>query len=97
MFENRQIVDRFLDFWRRSSFQRCGILFGRYETHADVPLGIRAVVAAIYEPPQHCARDQFELLDDPNEGAVDELAAKLGLRRVGWIFCDLLPLDTQTG
>lgn len=97
MFENRHIVDRFLDFWRRSSFQRAGVLLGRYEPHGDVPLGIRAVVAAIYEPPQHSARDAIELLEDPHEKAVDELAAKLGLKRVGWIFSDLLPLDTKTG
>lgn len=52
MFENAELVERFLQYWRVSGHQRLGFLYGRYETHADVPLGIRATVAAIYEPPQ---------------------------------------------
>jgi nuclear protein localization family protein 4 len=52
MFENSQIVDKFLNFWRTSGLQRSGLLFGKYEAYEGVPLGIRAVVSAIYEPPQ---------------------------------------------
>lgn len=52
MFENPTIVEHFLDFWRETMHQRIGFLYGRYEPHKDVPLGIRATVAAIYEPPQ---------------------------------------------
>lgn len=52
MFENHTIADRFLDFWRKTGNQRMGYLYGKYTEHKDIPLGIRAEVAAIYEPPQ---------------------------------------------
>jgi nuclear protein localization family protein 4 len=52
MFENPMVADRFLNYWRRTGNQRIGIMFGRYEPFKDVPLGIKASVAAIYEPPQ---------------------------------------------
>ena len=92
MFENPNIVDRFLQFWRESGNQRGGWLYGRYEMYAEVPLGIKAVVCAIYEPPQESSRDHLKILPDPKEDIIEEIAANLGLRRVGWIFTDLVAL-----
>ncbi|XP_069511243.1 nuclear protein localization protein 4 homolog [Ambystoma mexicanum] len=97
MFENHTIADRFLDFWRKTGNQHIGYLYGRYTEHKDIPLGIRAEVAAIYEPPQVGTQNSLELLDDPKAVIVDEIALKLGLRKVGWIFTDLVSEDTRIG
>ncbi|KAG5262808.1 hypothetical protein AALO_G00279130 [Alosa alosa] len=97
MFENHTVADRFLDFWRKTGSQRMGYLYGRYTEHKDIPLGIRAEVAAIYEPPQIGTQNSLELMEDPKAAAVEEIAAKLGLRKVGWIFTDLLSEDTRKG
>lgn len=51
-FENPFLIERFLNYWRSTGNQRIGLMYGRYEHHKDIPLGIKAVVAAIYEPPQ---------------------------------------------
>lgn len=45
-------------------------------------IGIRALVAAIYEPPQESNRDSIKLLDDEHGKEVDEFAATLGLKKV---------------
>ncbi|KAF4012803.1 hypothetical protein G4228_003921, partial [Cervus hanglu yarkandensis] len=97
MFENHTVADRFLDFWRKTGNQHFGYLYGRYTEHKDIPLGIRAEVAAIYEPPQIGTQNSLELLEDPKAEVVDEIAAKLGLRKVGWIFTDLVSEDTRKG
>ncbi|XP_056285553.1 nuclear protein localization protein 4 homolog [Pseudoliparis swirei] len=97
MFENHTTADRFLDFWRKTGSQRMGYLYGRYTEHKVIPLGIRAEVAAIYEPPQKATQNSLELVEDPKAAAVDEIAAKLGLCKVGWIFTDLLSEDTRIG
>lgn len=97
MFENTALVERFLNYWRTTGHQRVGYLYGTYEVHSDVPLGIRARVAAIYEPPQESTRDSIKLLDDENSVQVDEFANGLGLKKVGWIFTDLISDDTTSG
>ncbi|KAI6208200.1 NPL4 domain containing protein [Aphelenchoides besseyi] len=95
--ENEDVVNRFLDFWRRSSHQRVGYLIGRYEPFLDVPLGIKAIVTAIYEPPQNSTESSVNFEQDPNDEAVDKLCEWLGMRRVGWIFSDLWAEDPQAG
>lgn len=52
IFDTPQIVDKFLEFWRQTGTQRCGYLYGKYMIDDHIPLGIQAVVSAIYEAPQ---------------------------------------------
>jgi len=96
-FENGDIVDNFLNFWRVTSHQRAGILYGRYETFSGVPLGIQAVVSAIYEPGQQGTRDSIKLFpdEDGKQAQVDRIANSLGLCRVGWIFTDLVQTNSS--
>jgi nuclear protein localization family protein 4 len=89
MFENNEIVNEFINYWRTTSHQRLGFLYGCYEKSSDVPLGIRARVCAIYEPPQESTNTSIKLLEDQNDAEVEEMAEQLGLKRIGWIFTDL--------
>lgn len=96
-FENPFLMERFLNYWRKTGAQRIGFMYGRYEPHKDVPLGIKAVVTAIYEPPQKSSQSSVTLLDDPCESSVSAMAEKLGLHKVGWIFTDLVAKDLNSG
>lgn len=90
-FETSDMVDIFLQSWRKTGNQRFGYLYGRYEKHEDVPLGIKAVVSVIYEPPQNGMRDGLELApEDPKENIVNSIAGAFGLVKVGMIYTDLI-------
>jgi nuclear protein localization family protein 4 len=68
-----------------TSYQCIGFLYGTYEIINDVPLGIRARVAAFYEPPQESTKNSIKLLENHNDALVQEMAAALGLQKVSFL------------
>jgi len=81
-------VGDFQSYLRRFQFsrKRFGYLYGKFvKSEGDV----KAVVEAIYEPPQIAdpdAAEGFEMLDDPVESTVEQIAQQCELQKVGWIF-----------
>lgn len=89
-FAHSGVVDTFIDAWRQTGCQRFGIMYGHYEPFDDVPLGIKAVVEAIVEPPQNDEADGILLQPEwPDEKSISELASTMGLVPVGQVFTDL--------
>lgn len=89
-FANSQLVDNFINAWRSSGLQRFGWLIGRYEIYENVPLGVKARVEAIYEPPQEDAVDGIQLvLPDLELENVAEVCKELDMEIIGMVYTDL--------
>lgn len=88
------IIERFLQAWRKTGLQRFGWLIGRYEPYDKVPMGVKAVIEAICEPPQQGEVDGLTLgWPWEEEKRIRQISALAStpLTVVGYIFTDLDP------
>ena len=87
-FMNQEELRMFIDSWQKGFCmkQRMAYLFGYFSKDFNYPDGIRAVVEAIYEPPQIGDETSVEHMEDKHAGLVDKVAKGLTLECVGWIF-----------
>ncbi|KAJ3190695.1 nuclear protein localization protein 4 [Irineochytrium annulatum] len=97
-FDSGEIMETFIKYWRQTGHQRFGYMYGRYEPYPEVPLGVKAVVSVIYEPPQDTAADMIQLhLPSNEEGNVKATTDALALQLVGMIYTDLFDDGTGKG
>eukprot|EP01017_Pseudomicrothorax_dubius_P033291 TRINITY_DN4451_c0_g1_i3.p1 TRINITY_DN4451_c0_g1~~TRINITY_DN4451_c0_g1_i3.p1 ORF type:complete len:336 (-),score=77.01 TRINITY_DN4451_c0_g1_i3:127-1134(-) len=90
-FTNQAEIANFVQNWLAGGkiLQRMGFLYGYYAEDPNYKNGVRAIIEAIYEPPQKSEVSSVELLPDPFQNQVDVLAQHLGFERIGWIFTTL--------
>jgi len=98
---NKDEMANFLGYWNEECLpeakQRVGWMYGYYiedGNYGEKEMfdGTRAIVEAIYEPPQESVGEDCVMLDDPDMPTVNRIIQALGIECVGWVFTSF-PLD----
>lgn len=93
-FADPSIIEGLLTAWRRTGTQRIGFLVGRYDKYEEVPMGVKIVVEALWEPKQEGEVDGLTV-ETPweEEPRIAEIAGwcDKGLGVMGMIYTDLTP------
>lgn len=85
-FMNYKEISNLIHYWMDNLNQRVAYIYGYYAEDPVYEKGVRAVVEALYEPPQESDFHHSIVMDDPFEVHVDMIISTLGLERIGWLF-----------
>ncbi|AMD19644.1 HCL507Cp [Eremothecium sinecaudum] len=99
-FQKGELINEFIESWRSTGLQRFGYLYGSYTHYDNTPLGIKAVIEAIWEPPQSNEQDGLTFDVETVEKElqhVNALAEEFGLMQIGMIFTDLTDAGNGDG
>jgi len=90
-FMNFEEVNMFVQQWQKDNClkQRMAYLFGYFAEDPNYANGVRAVVEALYEPPQIGDHDNVEPLEDKDAQILDTVSNALSLEFIGWIFTSI--------
>lgn len=93
-FATPNLIDSILYAWRKTGHQRLAFLIGHYDKYDKVPMGVKAVVEAVWEPKQEGEVDGLTIeVPWGDEKQVEQIASwcEKGLGVVGMIYTDLTP------
>lgn len=101
-FAESGMINSFIEPWRQSGTQRIGWMYGHYEPYELVPLGIKAVVEAIYEPAQSGEYDGITITEITQADGQPQpphiaTAEACGLVPLGVVFTDLVDSGNGDG
>ena len=84
-------ITNFVRYWQQSHCmqQRVGFMYGYYAEDPNYPEGVRAVMEAIYEPPQIGDMNGHQIIEDSYKEVADMIAGALELESIGWIFTSI--------
>lgn len=85
-FMNYKEMANLIHYWMENINQRIAHVYGYYAEDPVYNKGVRAVIEALYEPPQENHLNNSLIMDDAFEVHVEMIASALGLERVGWLF-----------
>ncbi|BEI83557.1 hypothetical protein CcaverHIS002_0401610 [Cutaneotrichosporon cavernicola] len=91
-FSTPSLIESLLTGWRKTGTQRIGFLIGHYEAYEKVPMGVKAVVEAVWEPRQEGEVDGLTVeVPWEDEKTVSKIATlcEKGMIVVGMIYTDL--------